>query len=256
MRVFARLKRGSDNCYFSINIANAVFGFQELGVEIIPYHVVDEIYDQIEKEDIVLDGIAQCNYVFDKFATHPELYDYPEALQPFMGRNIWTDNINHINANPELWNCFVKPVKHKAFTGRVIREPKDLIGCGSQHENFDVICTDIVDIKHEWRAFVLYDRIVDIRPYKGNYHYNYNPAVIDKCLEAFKTWEDRPAACSLDFAVIVKDGREQTVFLEANDSYALGCYGLYHLTYAKLIAARWAQVMGIEDEFKSLRTWE
>ena len=33
----------------------------------------------------------------------------------------------------------------------------------------------------------------------------------------------------VDFAVIEKDGKEQTVFLEMNDGYALGNYGLQHI---------------------------
>ncbi len=55
--------------------------------------------------------------------------------------------------------------------------------------------------------------------------------------------------CSIDFAVVVKDGKERTVFLEMNDGYALGNYGLYHLSYAKLISARWSQLLGREDVF-------
>jgi len=254
MKVFAKTKENS-SIYHSPNFAHAVYGFRELGAEIINYEWVDDIYDKVQREDIVLDYISQCDYIFDKFSTHPELIDYPECLHPFMGRNVWTDRIDHFNTHPETWNCFIKPVKHKCFTGRVVREPKDLIGCGNQNENYEIICTDIVDIKREWRAFIRYDKIIDIRPYKGDWHYNYDPMVIDACLEAFETWEKRPMACSLDFAVIEKDGKEQTIFLEQNDAYALGCYGLYHSDYAKLISARWAQIMEVEDEYRTLRTW-
>lgn len=254
MRVFARQKL--DNTYYNINIATAAQGFHELGVEIVPYTDVKSIYHLFEQTDILLDGIAQCNYVFDKFIQHPELCDYPEVLKPYMGRNVWSDTVNHINNTPELWNIFIKPVKHKAFTGRAVKGSADLIGCGSQHEDLEVICTDLLNIKREFRGFILYDKLIDIRPYTGDWHYNYNPAVVDRCIEAFKTWEDRPMACSLDFAVVMKDGREQTVFLEQNDAYALGCYGLTPLKYARLISARWAQLTGVEDEFKSLSYYD
>lgn len=53
----------------------------------------------------------------------------------------------------------------------------------------------------------------------------------------------------IDFAVVVKDGKEQTIFLEMNDGYALGNYGLNVLHYAKLISARWAQILTREDVF-------
>lgn len=45
----------------------------------------------------------------------------------------------------------------------------------------------------------------------------------------------------------------KTIFLEANDAYALGCYGLYHLDYAKMISARWSQLLNRQDEFAYLK---
>ena len=89
-----------------------------------------------------------------------------------------------------------------------------------------------------------------MRPYTGDWHYNYDANVIDNVINAFLSWNNRPVACSLDFAVIVENNKEYTVFLEANDSYALGNYGLHHIMYARMISARWAQLLGRKDEFK------
>ena len=67
--------------------------------------------------------------------------------------------------------------------------------------------------------------------------------------------KDRPNACSLDFAVIEyldKDNyylpKEKTIFLEMNDAYALGNYGLNCIDYAKMISARWSQLLGVSDK--------
>ena len=54
-----------------------------------------------------------------------------------------------------------------------------------------------------------------------------------------------PNGCAVDFG-LTKDGR--TLLIEVNDGYALGSYGLFYIDYAKLISARWAQIMGFEDE--------
>ena len=94
-----------------------------------------------------------------------------------------------------------------------INSPKDLVGCGTCHEN----------------------------------HFDFD--VVDQVIEAFKTIPNRPMGCSIDFAVIEKAGGQQTVFLEMNDGYALGNYGLTPLKYAKHLSARWAQLLGTEDEF-------
>lgn len=265
MKIFAKVRSNGE--YHSHNIAHAVFGFRELGVEIVKYETIDEIYRLVTNEDIVLDYIDQCLTIFDKFGKHPELPNYPEVLKPFLGRKIWSDNINSINSNPDKWGVFVKPVKEKAFTGRVINSPRDLVGCGSCYENYEVLCSNVIDIQKEWRGFIYYDELIDLRPYNGDWHYNYNSKVIDKAMEAFKTWEDRPVACSLDFAVIEKNTEimkqteddlqhtveftttQSTIFLEANDAYALGNYGLNHIDYAKMISARWSQILDRPDEF-------
>lgn len=253
MKVFARTKiihdENAGRIPYNINIMNAIQGFHEMGFEIHFYNTVNEIYDLYEKGDIVLDGIDQVEYCLAKFGIVPENIDYPEVLQPYMGRRIWTDTINHINCTPELWGCFVKPVKDKVFTGRVINSPKDLIGCGKYDENYEVLCTDVVDFVFECRGFIYYDKMIDLRPYKGDWKNMklLDTNLIDQAVKDFSTWDKRPNACSLDWGV-TKDGR--TLFVEKNSAYALGCYGLYQLQYAKMIAACISQLSGTIDECK------
>ena len=249
MKIWAKTRENGE--YHSHNIAHAVFGFRELGAEKVKHKTIDEIYQWVNKDDIVLDYIDQCLTIFAKFGASPYTPDYPAVLGPYLGRCIWTDTIDSINANPDKWGIFVKPVKEKAFTGKVINGPADLVGCGSCYENYDVYCSPILNIKREWRGFIYYDKLIDLRPYSGDWNYSYDPSVINKAVEAFNTWEYRPVACSLDFAVIEdEDGKQQTIFLEANDAFALGNYGLQPLQYAKLISARWSQILNRPDEFQ------
>ena len=251
MKIWAKTRINEHFTLFhSPNISHAVSGFRELGAEIITYNTIDEIYDWVTKDDIVLDYIDQCLTIFDKFGKRPRLEDYPEVLKPYLKRVIWKDTINSINSNPDKWGVFVKPVKEKAFTGKIINGPSDLVGCGSCYEDYEVYCSNILDIKSEWRGFYYYDKLIDLRPYSGDWSCTYNPYVIKSAIEAFNTWKDRPVACSLDFAVIQDaGGQEHTIFLEANDAYALGNYGLNHVQYAKLISARWSQILDRPDEF-------
>ena len=146
---------------------------------------------------------------------------------------IWNDKINHVNNHPELFPLFVKPVEDKKFTGIVVKEIKDLIGCGSCYDNADVICSEVVDFEFECRGFVYYDKMIDLRPYKGDWQ-NMNKIdtkIIDNAMKDFATWKDRPNSCSLDWGV-TKDGR--TLLIEMNSSYSLGCYGLPSIYYAQI----------------------
>lgn len=135
----------------SHNIANAMYGFRELGAELIPYHKIDEIYEKVSEEDIVLDYIEQCNTIFKKFGKEPHIDDYPENFERFLGRKVWVDTIDSISANEEKWNAgyFVKPTRSKAFTGKIIASIADLIGCGNCHENYEVLVSEKINIKAE-----------------------------------------------------------------------------------------------------------
>ena len=65
------------------NFASAMFGFREMAAEIVPYHLIDDIYDDFKREDIALDYIDQCNVLFNKFGVTPHIPDYPDVLKPF-----------------------------------------------------------------------------------------------------------------------------------------------------------------------------
>ena len=116
-----------------------------------------------------------------------------------------------------------------------------------------MLVSEPLDICAEWRCFILYDEIIDVRPYgllldrnRKSYNYHYDSNILNSMMEAFVSWEERPVACSMDICV-TKAGK--TLLVELNDSYALGCYGLASIFYAKLISARWSQLMGVRDEF-------
>ncbi len=259
MRVWMKTKydRGMDmDIPHSPNIACAMYGFRELGAEIIPYHSLDDIYNKIERQDIVLDYIQQCNEVFKKFEVFPHIPDYPEIMNKYLGRKVWEDTIDAISRDEKKWSAgwFVKPKKNKMFTGKVIRNIHDLVGCGNHSENYEVICSEALDIKAEWRCFIMYDELVDVRPYglildstRESYYYHYDENVLKDIMKTFVQWANRPMACSMDICV-TSDGR--TLLVEFNDAYALGNYGLHGVQYAKLISARWSQLLEREDEYR------
>lgn len=69
----------------SQNIQKAISGFNELACEVVPYFSLDDVYNQITKEDIVVDYIQQCENVFAKFnVLNPHVDDYPECLRSFL----------------------------------------------------------------------------------------------------------------------------------------------------------------------------
>ena len=167
MKVFARTKMIHDkHCGlvpYNINIATAIEGFHQMGIEIHLYDNVDEIYDLYEKGDIVLDGVRQVEYCLSKFGITPSDLDYPDVLKKYLGRKIWKDTIGNLDIKPFSNGYFVKSVKDKIFKGRVISSQNDLIGCGSIYKDIEVLCSEIVDFIFECRGFIYYDELVDLR---------------------------------------------------------------------------------------------
>jgi hypothetical protein len=277
MTVFYRVKNlpGTEMMVpYNYNISNALDGALELGLECRPYFNVKDILSDYQLGDIVLDGIDQVQCCLDKFGITPMEFNYPEVLQSYLGRKIWKDTINHISSVESLWSAgnFVKPVKEKVFTGKTISSIKDLVGCGSSTEDYEVYVSEPLNIVYECRGFVYYDELKDLRPYKGDYQYMkyMDTDLIAMAMEDWRAWDGRPNACSLDFGVVrrphkmivsksrkgngvvkvgeyYEDGYD-TVLIEGNLPYALGCYGYYSIDYIKLISAYISQISGVPDE--------
>ena len=89
-----------------------------------------------------------------------------------------------------------------------------------------------------------YGKIVGIQFYYGDRDAVYDRETIDTAVRAYP---NMPADCALDFGV-TEDGR--TLLIEMNDGYSLGFYGLEPALYARVLAARWAELNGTEDALK------
>ena len=253
MKVFARMRELQDNYNtimpYNQNIGLAINGFHEMGKEVIYYKTgeLSDVKQWCNKGDVVLDGIDQVNYILDKFGVHPHLMDYPEPLHKYLGRKIWKDNINSISTHPEKWGCFVKPLREKAFTGKVINNITDLVGCGSSTENYEVYCSDIKDFVFEVRGLVYYNQLVSLQPYRGDWKYmnQLDTKLIEKAFQDYLTWEHKLNGCTLDFGV-TKEG--ETLFIEANYGMCFGPYMSNSIVYAKIISACMAQLTDTVDE--------
>ena len=232
MNIYVRVNFRDE--YHNTNMTKAVNGFREMGAYIIKYHDISEIMNKLTKEDIVIDYIHQIQSVFNHFNCNYQLIDYPSCFIPFYGREIKEDFISNIAENEQRWPIFMKSKKTKLFAGKVIKNIKDLRGINAYSEDLEVFYSEVIDIRSEYRIFILYDEIKMISLYKGDYHYKYDPIVVDQIIEAFKTWKDRPNGCGIDIGVT---SDYKTIVVEVNDGYALGSYGTQDIMYAKIMSA-------------------
>ncbi len=239
MKVYIR--KGFDNQIASHNFYAAFDGFKQMGFEIIFFQNIKDVSDNM-KEDIIVsyvDDVRMTLLTHDIVA--PEI-DYPEELEKYLGRRVWKSKLSVIANNPNNWNVFIKPVEDKKFTGIVVRSTKDLICCGTYNEDTDIFCSEVINFVAEWRCFVRYGKILDIRRYRGDWKLHFDPKIVEKVVSEFKS---APTGYAVDFGLTDKG---ETVLIEVNDGYSLGYYGLFNLDYAKLLSARWAELTNTIDE--------
>ncbi len=217
----------------------ALRGFEYLGFETEKFQDAEEL-NGAEKESVIVGNVSLIRSRLKMLGCYKEQECYPESLKPYYGRKIWRSRVSKLR-EPSIWPVFVKPALQKSFCARVINTADNLHFNADTSDDTEVYCSEVVHFRSEWRAFVRYGNVVDLRHYKGNWRRYPDSGFIEECIQSFK---DQPAAYGIDFGV-TKDGR--TLLVEVNDGYSLAPYGLDSIEYARLLAARWCELTGCDD---------
>ena len=239
MRVF--VKTGDNGFPETETEFTAWQGFQELGFQPIFYESFSEL-SECRPDDLIVGGVSIITRKMQEYGIQIDEYDYPEELAAYLGRRIWKDSLDSVLEKPEEWPIFVKPVKDKVFVGFVLRSENDVPRRRQAKLDEPVLCSELVHFDAEWRAFVRYGNIWDVRPYRGDWHKHFDSKILEEAVKAFKS---APAGYAMDIGV-TENG--QTLLVEINDGFALGSYGADPIQYAKLLSARWCELVGIHDE--------
>jgi hypothetical protein len=229
--------------FYNVNAFLAYEGFKNFGYEIEKFVDADEISDN-NPENIIVGGIGNVRKRLKNLnIIRPEKeIDYPEELKPFLKRKIWESTINQIFANKKNWNIFIKPkTETKLFAGKVIQNEMDFLGIINIERDIDVLCSELIDFKTEWRCFIRYKEILDIRRYKGDWDTKIDVKTVQFAIQSFTS---QPNSFALDFGINEKG---ETILVEVNDGHSLGTYGLSSSNYAKFLSARWSELTETED---------
>ena len=235
-KVYLQFEKNGE--YLSRNIFLAQQGFQSFGYEIGKFHI-DEVESlNLSAESIVVGHIGTVHKALKQLGLEPPLpIQPPEELIPYLKRNIWKSTLGEIRKLQEV-PIFIKPLYgYKSFTGHVITEFKDLIRSAEFDNNFPILVQDAINFKSEWRVYVIGEEV------KGIGHYNGNPiAFPDQTFikEAIDRFTSHPAAYGIDFGLTTEN---ETVLIEINDGFSIGNYGLEDYHYARLLEARWDELV-------------
>lgn len=237
------IQTDKDGNFYNVNAFVAYEGFRHFGFTTEKYTDADDITG-FRPEDIVVGGIGNVRKRLRRLnIPQPEKeIDYPEELIPFLKRKIWPSTVNILFEKKEGWNIFIKPKKEtKLFAGTVISNEKDFMGIMSREHDTEIWCSERMDFITEWRCFIRYGKILDIRRYKGAWDTALDLKTVYSAIEAFSL---QPRAFALDFGL---NKNNETVLVEVNDGHSLGTYGLSPQHYAKFLSARWSELTCTED---------
>lgn len=244
MRAYIQTNKNGE--FYNINAFSAYEGFTVLGWEVVKFHELQDI-EEHEPEHVVVGGIGNVRGRLQALGItkSKEEIDYPASLSNYFGRKIWSTTIQQLFADEQSRNVFIKPKDlTKKFAGKVVREQADFIGLIEEGADIAIWCSEPVDFIMEWRCFIRYGEILDIRPYKGAWDSKLDLNIVKSAVRDFA---DAPAAYGLDFGI---DAQGNMKLVEVNDGHSLGTYGIAPVNYAKFLAARWAELTKTKDYFK------
>lgn len=239
----AYIQTDKDGAFYNINAFSAYEGFKHFGFEIGKFHDANEISDN-NPEDIIVGGIGSVRKRLKNLnIARPEKeIDYPDELRPFLKRKIWESTVNSIFTDKNARNIFIKPkTETKLFAGKVIINDMDFLGLIDGEKDTEIYCSELVHFKTEWRCFIRYKEILDIRRYKGDWDTSLNIRTVENAIDCFTS---QPNSYALDFGI---NENNETVLVEVNDGHSLGTYGLLSSHYARFLSARWSELTQTED---------
>ena len=219
----------------------AYLGFRERGREIGFFEPHEFEGLTLTREMLVVGGVPVVKRALEKLdVAFPSLPSIPASLAGFARREIWHANLATVRAAVEGGErLFIKPAADqlKQFPGHVISGFGDLVTTAGFDNDTEVVCAQVLDMRSEYRVYVHHSEVLGCKHYWGDFRLFPDFRFIDAAIAAFR---EAPVAYAIDFAVLA-DG--STALIEVNDAFALGSYGLQPMLYARLLEARWQQLM-------------
>lgn len=237
MKAYIQTDKSGD--YYNVNAFIASVGFSALGFELFKYFDVKNVNEK-DKDAIFVGGVGMVRQRLNSLGIEKQdEIEYPNELREFLNRKVWTSTLNK-TIKEEQTGIFIKPVETKLFQGKVINEFKDYIGLNYKND-IEIWCSEVVNVVTEWRCFVRYGTLLDVRYYKGKWDSKLNLEIVNDAINKFK---NQPRSFCLDFGV---DPDGNHYLIEVNDGHSLGSYGMGAISYAKFLSARWSELTETED---------
>jgi hypothetical protein len=200
---------------------------------------------RLDRSTLVVGGTTAVHMALRQIGVQPPPpLNLPAELAAYYGRRIWQTTLGAVRQEVSAGQAapvFIKPLAEaKAFAGCVVACEQDLQLLHHLGDDLLLQAHEPVTFVAEWRYYVHRGQVIGLAHYRGDWSTVPSSAVVRKAVAEYAT---APIAYALDFGISA-DGR--TLLIEANDSFALGAYGLDATLYATMLEDRWLQLVGVE----------
>lgn len=228
---------------WSTNVASAAQGFKQMGYELQGFRARKIEQAPLHRNTIVKGSIRTVRTALELLGVpQPENLDIPPSLMKYTYRNIWLTTMGAVRkANKTV---FIKPAKiQKAFRGHVFFRNSEWRETSRLPASFEVMASEMVDFETEWRTYVLRGEILGIKSYEGEYMEN-APPKLSTLKGMIADFKNAPVAYAMDVGLIRTRGvPAKLALVEVNEGFALGNYGISDLNYARMVEARWKEMV-------------
>lgn len=168
---------------------------------------------------------------------------YPTALKDHLHRSVQTWSLNELMAyfnQGEPKPMFVRPQSSlKGFTGVVISSEQDFHSFGGISRRSSIVCSEVVEWKSEYRAYVVNNKVRHISYYFGDVSCEPDRIIVESMAQAMANAPGVPLGYTLDIGVL---STGETALIEINDGFSMDSYDCDSLTYGDLVSTRWCQL--------------
>lgn len=228
-------------------VYSSVMPLNDLGIQVIAFDgddlesFKDKYFFNIET-DIIIGSVEATKLFFKECGVkEPKYLGYPDSIKEFLHRDI--KSLNFKDIKNKSFPYFVKPLDSiKDFTGTTIENNKQFKIFTQYYpieDNTQLLVSDIIDIKSEWRCFVHKGELKGMHWYQGDFSMFPDHIEIIKMIKAYKNC---PVSYTLDVGIIYKTGGEVTCLVEVNDFWAIGSYGFNSKTYVRMLIDRFQEI--------------
>jgi hypothetical protein len=139
-------------------------------------------------------------------------------------------------------NIFIKPFDIKLFTGFVLNQMIHT-SISNVPDDTQVMVYDVFNsrIKAEFRCYIHYNKVVDVKNYAGDLFCSPDKEYLDGVIKGNK---DFPVAYTIDIGVLESG---ENVVIEYNDMWAIGNYGIPNDLYLRLLRDRYFEIIRSND---------